>query len=153
MQAERLLGARVGDVRIDPALAGALREPEEIEGDVHLGAPRLGVGLVALAEGQHAEVDQLRVSTVHLHCTPDSEHSAYTGLLPRGLGAEMSRHEVRNLLGDPERSGETVRLPVLGDMPAWDRFVVGGWFLHVQYRGDGSGLSLVTMMTPEAAPR
>ncbi len=65
----------------------------------------------------------------------------------------MSRGEVRNLLGDPERSGEAARLPVLGDMPAWDRFVVHDFFLHAQYRGDGPGLSLVTMMTPEAAPR
>ena len=153
MRAERFLGARVGDVRSDPALAGALREPEEIEGHVHLGAPGLGMGLVARVGGELAAVDQLRVSTVHLYCIPDGEHSAYTGPLPRGLTAEMSRREVRNLLGDPERSGEAVRLPVLGDMPAWDRFAVDGWFLHAQYRGAGPGLSLVTMMTPEAAPR
>jgi len=122
-----------------------LSSPELIEDRTHVTAPDLGIGFV----DHGADV----VSTIHLHCASGGGMDEFSGELPMGLSSTMTRSEVRALLGTPEASGDSVTLPGLGAKPPWDRFFVPRGVIHVSYRDDRPGLSLVTMMLPEAVPR
>jgi hypothetical protein len=142
----RILGSRFGALEGVVDLAGYLTEPETIEDRTHLNAPALGLGFTEHGDGI--------VGVIHVYAEAGNGMHAFEGQLPCRLSRGMSRPEVRDLLGPPESSGEAVTLPVLGDKPSWDRFVVAdGVYLHVSHRCDGRpGLSLVTLMTKEFAP-
>ncbi len=131
-------------LQTDPALRGALEPAAELDGRWHVAAPALGLAFVALEDRV--------VSSVFVYCEPIEGFEPYAGPLPHGLTAAMGRDRVRSVLGPPERSGEASRLPVLGDRPAWDRFVVAEGRLHVSYRLGSPGISMLTLMTPETAP-
>ena len=128
----------------DPALHGALEPAEERDGRWHVAAPALGLAFAA--------PEDRVVSSVFVYCMSIEGFAPYGGPLPHGLSATMGRDQVRSLLGRPERSGEASRLPVLGDKPAWDRFVVDESRLHVSYRLGSPGISMLTLMTAESAP-
>lgn len=131
-------------LQTEPALRDALHPAAELDGHWHVTAPALGLAFVAR--------DDQVVSSVFVYCSPVEGFEPYAGPLPHGLTAAMSRDQVRSVLGPPERSGEASRLPVLGDRPAWDRFVVAEGRLHVSYRLGSAGISMLTLMTPETAP-
>lgn len=141
-----MLGSRFWELGGVPELEDHLTEPEAIEDRTHVGAPRLGLGFTEHGDGV--------VGVIHVYVEPGQGMHAFEGALPCGLSRGMGRPETRNLLGDPESSGEAMTLPVLGAQPAWDRFVVAeDVYLHVSYRRDGRpGLSLVTLMTKQFAP-
>ena len=138
------LRRQLDDLRVDPALHGALGPAEERDGRWRVAAPALGLAFVA--------PEDRVVSMVFVYCTPIEGFEPYGGPLPHGLKTAMSRDQVRSLLGRPERSGDASRLPVLGDKPAWDRFVVDESRLHVSYRPGSPGISMLTLMTGESAP-
>ena len=144
MDPSSFLRRHLDGLQADPALHGALEPAEELDGRWHVAAPALG-----LVFG--APEDRV-VSMVFVYCTPTEGFEPYGGPLPHGLAAPMSRDQVRSLLGRPERSGEASWLPVLGDKPAWDRFVVDEGRLHVSYRLGSPGISMLTLMTAESAP-
>jgi len=65
----------------------------------------------------------------------------------------LSRKEVLKRLGSPSKSGAAVRLPVLGDKGAWDRFAtLPAGSVHVQYRLDRDEIDMVTLMRRDAEP-
>ena len=125
-------------------LHGALEPAAEQDGRWRVDAPAPGLAFVA-------QEDRV-VSSVFVYCRPMEGFEAYAGPLPHDLDARMGRDRVRSLLGPPERSGDAIRLPVLGDKPAWDRFQVDECLLHVSYVLGSPGISMLTLMTPESAP-
>ena len=138
------VGRSVEDIITGPALLGSLSEPEDIEGETYFGAWARGVSFVA-ADG--------RITTVHVHVQPDPLYGAFRGDLPSGLRPDMTRADVRILLGTPEGSGEQTTIPVLGAKGAWDRFPSHGLLLHVGYRLENSpGIESLAFMLPEVAP-
>jgi len=64
----------------------------------------------------------------------------------------MTREEVLGHYGTPSKSGDAVRLPVLGDRGAWDRFSRPGVVIHVQYLVDRDAIDMVTFMRPDSVP-
>lgn len=138
------LGSPTAELQADPELSGHLSRPERIEGRTHVVAPALGVGFVDHGTGH--------VSTIHIHCDASADTEAYVGELPSGLSRQMTLSEVRSVLGEPQASGERVTMPVLGSMPPWDRFLVAYGLLHVSYRSQRRGISLVTIMSRDVAP-
>lgn len=139
-----LLGTPFADLQAHPELSGHLTSPVRTEGRTHVTAPVIGIGFVEHGDGL--------VGTIHVHCDATEDMGRFAGELPHGLSRTMSQVEVRRLLGEPESSGAALTLPVLGAMPPWDRFVVGAPVVHVSYRADEQGLSLVTLMSREVAP-
>lgn len=139
-----LLGTPITDVGAHPSLFGRLSSPELIEDRTHVTAPDMGIGFVDHGDGV--------VSTIHLHCDSGGGMDAFSGELPLGLSSTMTRSELRALLGTPEASGDSITLPGLGAKPPWDRFFAPRGVIHVSYRIDRPGLSLVTMMLREVVP-
>jgi hypothetical protein len=64
----------------------------------------------------------------------------------------LSRREVLNRFGSASKSGAAVRVPVLGDRGAWDRFTLPAGSIHVQYRLDRDEIDMITLMCRDAEP-
>lgn len=139
-----LLDRPLSELATDPRLAEHLLPLERVDDRTHVSAPELGLDFSDDADGL--------VRTVHIHVEPHDGMNGFRGRLPAGLSCDLNRSEVRALLGVPESFGEAVTLAVLGPQPSWDRFLVDGGFVHVSYRQDGRGLSMVTVMSLETAP-
>ena len=82
-----------------------------------------------------------------------------TIFLHRGDGEALSevpfsggRREVLARFGTPSKSGAPVRIPVLGDRGAWDRFSLPTVSLHFQYRLDRDEIDMITLMCADAVP-
>lgn len=87
-----------------------------------------------------------RVVTAFLYAEPDEGFTAFPGPLPGGLDRGATRAEVRGQFGTPESIGQPVTIPVLGRRGAWDRFAVGGVWVHFQYTEPGERVRRVTIM-------
>lgn len=116
---------------------------ESIEGRTYGGAPKAGLSLVVGDDG--------RIRTVHLHAAGHEGYASYVGVMPCGLRFEMSRADVRSILGSPTAFGEPRPIEHYGEGPAWDRFSMGTAQIHVEYRGDQRAIRLVTLMLPSVA--
>lgn len=64
----------------------------------------------------------------------------------------FNRAQVVERFGPPSKTGGPVRLPVLGEHGAWDRFSRHGAVIHVQYGLVHDEIEMVTLMRPDAAP-
>lgn len=64
----------------------------------------------------------------------------------------LSRREVLERYGSPSKSGAAVRLPVLGDRGAWDRFALPAGTIHFQYRLDRDEIEMITLIRRDAVP-
>jgi hypothetical protein len=64
----------------------------------------------------------------------------------------LSRREVLGRFGSPSNSGAAIRLPVLGDKGAWDRFALPAGSVHIQYRLDCDKIEMVTLMRRGTEP-
>ena len=98
-------------------------------------------------EGHGIEVicdEDERVRTIFLH-RGEAEALAEVSFA-------ASRTQVVAQLGAPSKSGKAVRIPVLGDRGAWDRFTGPDCVIHVQYMLDRDEIDMVTLMRPDAVP-
>jgi hypothetical protein len=102
-------------------------------------------GYEILAEGG-------RVNTVLLYVEKADGFAALPGPLPYKIPGEADRIEVRRLLGKPEKSGKAFKHKIPGPKRAWDRFAVESIFIHIEYSDAELKVSLITLMTEEAAP-
>ena len=92
------------------------------------------------------------VDTVYFYIEPRDGFARFRGELARGLASTSAPSEVRGAFGAPERSGDPQPAGLLGPSGAWDRFVWNGLRIHFQYTLDGTGISLITVMSAEVAP-
>lgn len=107
------------------------------EGDVYFTGQESGVEVLTESDGA--------VAAVFLFSTHSEGEVAYEGALPSDLAFGMSRDQVREVLGIPEESREPNMH--LGDIICpWDKFPVGGVWLHVQYLLDASQIQGVTLL-------
>lgn len=93
-----------------------------------------------------------RVTTVFLYVEKADGFAAFTGQLPYNLPRDATRSEVRRRFGRPQRSGKAYKDKILGPQGAWDRFFVDSVCIHFEYTEPGLQISLVTLMTEDAAP-
>jgi len=141
----RILGSRFEALGSVPEIEEFLTEPETILDRRYISAEALGL--------EFSEHEDGVVGVIHVFTEPQHGVHPFEGELPCGLSSTMSRSEVRSLLGPPESAGEAITVPVLGDQPPWDRFVVAGdVYLHVSYRREHPGISRVTLMTEGCVP-
>lgn len=48
-------------------------------------------------------------------------------------------------MGEPQISGEATTIPILGEKPAWDKFDVGEFSVHVEYSPKLDKVGLITL--------
>lgn len=84
------------------------------------------------------------IQSVQFYGEPPADRARFAGTLPAGLRFDMSRGAARALLGEPVRSGEARELPILGKMPAWDKWAAP-MSVHAEYTFDEASIRLVTM--------
>ena len=92
---------------------------------------------------------QGRVRALYIYGEGHEGYARYQGDLIHGLGLDSSRSEVHGALGQPERSGEARPDSFLGPQGAWDRFLIEGVCVHVQYAFVEPGVSVVTLIDPD----
>lgn len=84
------------------------------------------------------------VHSVQFYGEPAADAARFDGTLPAGLRFDMDRDAARVLLGPPDQSGEAKELPILGRMPAWDKWAARV-SVHAEYAFDQASIRLVTM--------
>lgn len=132
------LGLDIAALRQVPELAGLRLPPAELIGDrSYIVARAAGLSFVL--------ADDATVDTVQLHAGGHEGHAAYAGPMPAGLRFAMDRAAVRARLGAPEAQGEKTKLPLLGEKPAWGRFVRNGHRLHIEYTLDGAAIRMISI--------
>jgi hypothetical protein len=121
------------------------------EEDLHEGLP-VTENFTGKKAGYEILAESGRVNTVFLHVEKADGFAAFAGPLPYKIPVEASRTEVRRLLGKPEKSGKAYKDKILGPQRAWDRFAMDSIFIHIEYSDAELKVSLITLMTEEAAP-
>lgn len=84
------------------------------------------------------------IHSVQFYGEPVAGMALFDGTLPAGLRFDMDRTAARVLLGPPDQSGEAKELPILGRMPAWDKWMAPV-SVHAEYAFDEASIRLVTM--------
>jgi hypothetical protein len=64
----------------------------------------------------------------------------------------LTRAEVGERCGEPAKSGNGLRDPILGDYGPWDRFSNDAHALHVEFRADVDRIAKITLMRPDVVP-
>lgn len=62
------------------------------------------------------------------------------------------RNDVMAILGEPEKSGNKMEDPILGNYGAWDRFNRGETTIHFQYAFSNDETEKITFMLSSVAP-
>jgi hypothetical protein len=137
MDALTFLDESLDVVASSPDLVGDSFVVEVIDRRTYGEAPRSGLSFIVDDDG--------RIRTVHLHAEGHEGHAAYLGVIPLGVRFDMSRAEVRSVLGSPTASGEAHQIEGYGEGPAWDLFDLAGAQMHVEYAKDQRSIRLVTL--------
>lgn len=132
-----LLGQRYADLRASSALGQGMPEAESIGDQSYVSLPAQGVSLVLL--------DNDRVGVIQMHGAGHEGFAQFAGDVPGGIAFAMSRSQIRQLLGTPDRHGEKQKVPVLGDKPAWDNYLIDGMRVHVEYTLTGQSVQLISL--------
>lgn len=135
------LGAHVGDLLAMVPFSG-WKVTRSVEEDL----PKKEVWYEFEDHGVEVICDEVeRIRTIFLH-RGDGEALA-------GITFSLSRREVLERYGVPSESGAAVRIPVLGDQGAWDRFTLPAAAIHVQYRLDCDEIDMITLICLDGVPR
>ena len=121
------------------------------EEDLHEGVPVVQ-NFIGKKSGYEILAEGGRVNTVFLHVEKADGFAAFPDALPYRISRNASRTEVRQLLGEPEKSGKAFKDKILGPQRALDRFVVDSTYVHIEYTDVEFQVSLITLMTEDAAP-
>lgn len=132
-----LLGQRYSDLRASSAIAQNMPEAESIGDQNYVLLTEHGISLVL--------PDTERVGVIQLHRAGHEGFSEYQGAMPGNVSFAMSRAEVRNLLGTPYLHGEKQAIPVLGEKPAWDSYLLDGVRMHIEYTRTAESVQLISL--------
>lgn len=112
-------------------------EMEYIGDQGYLSFRSRGLSLVFMSSGI--------VGVVNIHSQGDGEYNGYVKDLPGDLSFNMSRADVRKLLGLPKKSGEIQDIPILGLQPSWDGFYIEGFAMYVRYSFEENSIERIVI--------
>ncbi|WP_438017217.1 DUF6392 family protein [Sorangium sp. So ce315] len=136
---QKLLGLTYSEMSASDIVSGfSIPQPESIDLDSYVEMPNEGVSFI-LPRGT-------KISGIHLYSAGRDGYNEFAGCIPKGLQFSMSQEEVRRLMGQPLQSGDAVVDPIMGDMPAWDKFDLGDYFVHVEYALAVDRIGLITLL-------
>jgi hypothetical protein len=127
---ETLIGAKFDDPAVQALLAryDARAEVEEEDGKISWVSRAAGLEL-------SADAPTRRVTAVFTYGPAAKRHKAYTGVLPGDARTTLSRDELRDRFGPPDKTDD--------DFDFWPR---GDYDISVEYRGAGV-VETFTLMT------
>ena len=132
-----LLGRRYADLRASSIFGPNMPEAESIGDQSYVSLLEQGVSLVL--------PDNERVGAIQLHAAGHEGFSQFEGAVPGDIAFAMTRTEVRKQLGEPALYGEKQSIPVLGDKPAWDSYLLDGVRVHIEYTLQGGSVQLISL--------
>jgi len=122
-----------------PYLTAAVLDLAPDEGmpkDYFLSSPSEGISIKHTAAGQ--------IEVVFLMGEGKDGYSQFAGELPEGLSFADSPDHVRKVLGPPGFERQASHRPFAhGEIVRYNRL---GYSLHIQFRGSGIGIELITLM-------
>jgi hypothetical protein len=136
-QVSDLLGQRYEDLRASSILGPDMPEAELIGDQSYVSLPEQGMSLVL--------PDNERVGTIQLYAAGHEGFSQFDGDVPSGIAFAIPRSEVRKQLGAPVLCGERQSIPVLGEKPAWDSYLLNGIRMHIEYSLQGESVQLISL--------
>lgn len=68
------------------------------------------------------------------------------------LPFSCARQEVRDRIGSPSKSGESMTDEILGRYGPWDRFENEKYTIHVEYHLDSMSIKQITLMRADVVP-
>ena len=77
----------------------------------------------------------------------------YSGPLPLGLALDMTRRDVRAVLGEPQFEREAGEVKYMGRLGPCDRFDGSEFSAAVEYEESTGAIRMVQLLLPEAVPR
>lgn len=98
------------------------------------------------------EVHQVVVACNEAECIQAIYFRRGDGDILPELPFTLSRAEVWDRLGTPDKSKRQPKRMALGSMGAWDLFHSTDASIRVEYCTDNGGIHMVTLMHPSAAP-
>ncbi len=132
-----LLGKRYADLMLSSFFGPHMPEAEPIGDQSYVSLPDKGVSLLL--------PDNERVGVIQLYGAGHEGFSSFEGAVPRGVAFAMPRTAVRKQLGEPKNSGERQSIPVLGEKPAWDAYLLDGVRLHIEYTLQAESVQLISL--------
>lgn len=131
--------------RVEPLKNINIPEREIIVDRAHLSFHDIGLSLIL--------PDCETVGEIQLHSQGHEGFKGFPWPMPAGVTFDMSRADVRALLGKPEQSGEAGHVFPFGLMPSWDSFLTRSLRIHVEYNLNGICNRLVSLSRPTVFPR
>lgn len=142
----KILAKRPDDFAVKDFISwlGTDGEVSDDEGETYYEFHQRGVSLLFGTDGT--------LSAIFLYGRNNEGFEAYEGLLPLGLTFSLSRDEVRQVLGEPSKTGEGRSILNAGEIHPWERYDLPEAIVHARYTENENEITLVTLMTPAAAP-
>lgn len=84
------------------------------------------------------------VQTIHLFSGNTDDGKRFSGVIPESLSFNMSQSAVRSKFGNPNRSSIGFK-DITGNVPAWDKYYLDFYSIHLQYSADKKGIDLITI--------
>jgi hypothetical protein len=136
---ENLLGLTYDELASSESFSGiALPALEKIEDQSYLSLNNLGLSFVF--------PDNNAIKAIQFHSSGHEGFCGYNGALPLALSFSMSREQVREVLGEPDRRGEEGEVLFLGNKPAWDEYLKENHRIHIEYNFGGNALQLISII-------
>ena len=68
------------------------------------------------------------------------------------LPFDLTRGDLLRTYGQPAKSGEALKDPILGEYGGWDRYHLDNYFVHFQFEPGENSVSMITLMLDTFAP-
>lgn len=112
-------------------------ELEKIEETFYLTSKQNGIGIIINNE--------LSVTSIRFYSENYEGCHAFKENLLYGIEFSLSKNNIREMFGIPNRSGGGHRNLYLGQMPSWDRYLFDFFSLHIQYSIGYNSIDMITL--------
>ncbi len=85
------------------------------------------------------------VKSIHFYSVGTTDIKEFTDKLPYNLSFKLTKDRTREMFGVPDFTGGGDFSFLHGVVPMWDKYTIDNIFLHIQFTGDGKGISLLTL--------
>jgi hypothetical protein len=94
-----------------------------------------------------------KIVAIQLYSEGYEQHAQFRGSIPNGIAFDMTKDDIRALLGNPAASGGGGTIPVLGKVKRWDRFEYPDHCLHLLYSDTDDKVQLISIIDPSSTPK
>ncbi len=142
----KMLGKEIISQAVQEFISASKPDPaiETIEGRTYYEFFENGLGL-QFDDGN-------RLISIQLFSEGLDSYREYSEPFENGMSFEMSKGDIKKLLGRPTNTGGGENIPVLGPRLPWVLFVYEDHALHIQFSIERDSIQLITLMSLDALP-